>query len=118
MMAANRPTSERNARIYAVVDLIPYGHVATYGQVAALAGMSGQARQAGYALHDLPTGSNTPWHRVINTKGEVSPRSEGDWDDYQRHLLETEGVVFGPNGRLDLGLYRWEPAVDGLVERG
>lgn len=98
----------RYPRIYAVVQRIPFGRVATYGQVAALAGFPGQARQVGYALHSLPAGSEVPWHRVINARGEVSLRSEAGWEHYQRHLLEEEGVVFNDSGRVDLDCYRWE----------
>ena len=69
----------------------------------------GQARQVGYALNSLPSESGLPWHRVINAKGEVSPRSEAGWDNFQRHLLEEEGVVFADSGKIDLARYRWEP---------
>ncbi len=100
------------ARIYAVVDRIPAGRVATYGQVAALAGLAGRARQVGYALHALPSDAEVPWHRVINARGEVSPRSEGPWEEYQRHLLEGEGVIFDMAGRVDLSSFRWEPSID------
>jgi methylated-DNA-protein-cysteine methyltransferase-like protein len=96
-------------RIYAVVERIPEGRVATYGQVAALAGLGRAARQVGYALHSLPDGSDLPWHRVINSRGEVSPRAMPGWDGYQRHLLEEEGVELDERGRVDLERYRWEP---------
>jgi methylated-DNA-protein-cysteine methyltransferase-like protein len=96
------------ARIYAVVKRIPRGRVATYGQVATLAGLDGHARQAGYALHDLPPRSNVPWHRVINAKGEISPRSAGDSHELQKMLLEAEGVVFSLDGRVELKTYRWK----------
>lgn len=96
-------------RIYAVVKRIPEGKVATYGQVAALAGLAGHARQVGYALHSLTEGANVPWQRVINAKGEVSPRAVAGWDGYQRHLLEEEGVHFDARGRVDLAVDRWEP---------
>jgi len=76
------------------VKRIPRGRVATYGQVATLAGLDGHARQVGYALHDLPPQSNVPWHRVINARGEISPRSAGDSHELQRMLLEAEGVDF------------------------
>jgi methylated-DNA-protein-cysteine methyltransferase-like protein len=95
--------------IYDVVRQIPVGQVATYGQVAALAGIPGHARQIGYALHSLPEGSQVPWQRVINAKGEVSPRSTLGWEHVQRHLLEEEGVEFDLAGRIDLKLYLWEP---------
>ncbi|MGH9464433.1 MAG: MGMT family protein [Thermoanaerobaculia bacterium] len=100
----------RRDRILAVIRRIPRGRVATYGQVAALAGYSSHARQVGYALHDLPDGSRVPWHRVINAKGEVSPRSSGGPEQgWQRHLLEEEGVAFDRRGRVDLERCRWEP---------
>ncbi len=95
--------------IYAVVRRIPPGTVATYGQIATMAGLSGRARQVGYALHSLAEGNDVPWHRVINARGEVSPRSTPGWDSLQRHLLEEEGVDFASSGRVDLGRYRWEP---------
>jgi methylated-DNA-protein-cysteine methyltransferase-like protein len=101
-------TSARWRRIYAVVKRIPRGRVATYGQVAALAGLPRHARQVGYALHALPEGSDVPWHRVINARGEVSPRATPGWDRLQRALLERERVL-GENGRVDLDRYRWEP---------
>jgi methylated-DNA-protein-cysteine methyltransferase-like protein len=83
--------------------------VATYGQVAALAGFAGQARQVGYALHSLPQDTRVPWHRVVNARGEISRRSETGWERYQRHLLEEESVVFDVEGRIDLERFRWEP---------
>ena len=95
-------------KIYAVVRRIPAGAVATYGQVARLAGLPGHARQVGYALHALPGGSRVPWHRVINAKGQVSPRADPDWVHYQRQLLEEEGVPFDENGRVDLESVRWQ----------
>lgn len=100
----------RYERIYAVVADIPYGRVATYGQVAALAGLAGQARLVGYALHALPDGSELPWHRVVNARGAVSPRREpGPAAASQRHELELEGIGFDKRGRLDLARHRWEP---------
>jgi methylated-DNA-protein-cysteine methyltransferase-like protein len=83
--------------------------VATYGQVAALAGLGGHARQVGYALSALPEGSRVPWHRVINAKGEVSPRSEPGIDSEQRCLLEAEGVLFDRKDRVSLARFQWRP---------
>ena len=97
------------ARIYAVVRQIPQGRVATYGQVAALAGMPGQARQVGYALHALPDDEAVPWHRVINAQGQVSARAEPFEESIQRQLLEREGLRFDASGRTDLEHYRWKP---------
>jgi methylated-DNA-protein-cysteine methyltransferase-like protein len=95
-------------RIYATVKRIPRGRVATYGQIATLAGLDGHARQVGYALHSLPDRSDIPWHRVINAKGEVSPRSTSDSHELQRMLLEEEGVEFSLEGRVDLEKFRWK----------
>ena len=93
-------------RIYEVVKRIPRGRVATYGQVATLAGLDGHARQVGYAMHACS--DDIPWHRVINAQGEVSPRSRGDSHELQRMLLEAEGVTFDGRGRVDLERYRWK----------
>jgi methylated-DNA-protein-cysteine methyltransferase-like protein len=113
--AGNAPAAASNSytRIYAVVRRIPPGRVATYGQVAALAGLAGRARQVGYALHALPEGSPVPWHRVINARGEISLRSEPGWEGYQRFLLEEEGVDFDLGGRVDLDRFLWQPGVPG-----
>jgi methylated-DNA-protein-cysteine methyltransferase-like protein len=96
-------------RVYDIVRKIPCGRVATYGQVARLAGLGRNARQVGYALHALPGVSGVPWHRVINARGEVSlPRSSGA-DVTQRLCLEREGVEFDGKGRVDLGVFGWVP---------
>jgi methylated-DNA-protein-cysteine methyltransferase-like protein len=95
-----------------VVRLIPAGAVATYGQVARLAGMPGRARQVGYALSALPGGSVIPWHRVVNARGRISPRSDGcPADEIQRLRLEAEGVHFDGSDRIPLGQYQWPPEV-------
>ena len=94
--------NERWQKIYRAVKRIPRGRVATYGTIATLAGLDGHARQVGYALHALPGTSNVPWHRVINAKGEISPRSAGDSHELQRMLLEAEGVEFTLRGVIDL----------------
>jgi methylated-DNA-protein-cysteine methyltransferase-like protein len=100
--------SNTYARIYAVVKRIPRGCVATYGQVATLAGLDGHARQVGYALHNLPDGIDIPWHRVINARGEVSPRTTSDSHELQRMLLEEEDVEFSLDGRVALKKFRWK----------
>ena len=97
-------------RIWAVAAKIPRGRVATYGQVARLAGLPNHARLAGYALHALHARSSVPWHRVVNAKGEVSPRRDGsEHHVLQRVLLEKEKVRFDRNGRVDLEALRWKP---------
>jgi methylated-DNA-protein-cysteine methyltransferase-like protein len=94
-------------RIHEVVKRIPRGCVATYGQVAALAGMAGHARQVGYALHALTKNSGVPWHRVINARGEVSKRAEPMFEEIQRTLLKKEGVVANDKGMFSLKQYLW-----------
>jgi methylated-DNA-protein-cysteine methyltransferase-like protein len=96
-------------RIYAVVRRIPRGRVATYGQVATLAGLGNHARQVGYALHALTTERAVPWHRVVNARGQISARTEPGGDLIQRQLLEREGVDFDAADRLKLDRYRWRP---------
>lgn len=100
----------RRARIYAVVAMIPAGRVTTYGRVAALAGLPGQARQVGYALAALDAAHDLPWHRVINARGEVSRRAERRDEERQRALLEREGVRFDADGRVSLLRFGWQPA--------
>ena len=93
-------------RVYAVVKRVPRGRVATYGQVARLAGIVNGARQAGYALHALRPHTTVPWHRVVNATGRISL---GDLAGSvtQRLLLEREGVRFDAAGRVDLARYQW-----------
>ena len=104
-------STDRNAwkRVYRVVRRIPAGRVATYGQVAALAGMPGAARQVGWALHALREEDDVPWQRVINARGEISSRGTHELEDLQRSLLESEGVDFNSKGRVDLARYSWKP---------
>jgi methylated-DNA-protein-cysteine methyltransferase related protein len=99
----------RREGIYAVVRRIPRGRVATYGQVAELAGLPGRARQVGYAMAALPSGTTVPWHRVINAAGLVSRRKYPGEELSQRQLLEREGVRFDARGRVDLKTVRWRP---------
>ena len=94
-------------RIYEAVRRIPFGRVSTYGRIAALAGLPGHARQVGYALHALKSGSGVPWHRVINSQGRISLRTDFGGDLVQRGLLEEEGVEFDHRGRVDLKRYGW-----------
>lgn len=88
-------------RIYRAVRRIARGRVATYGDVAELAGLPGRARQVGYALHALPQGSSVPWHRIINASGRISlPPESGGLE--QRFRLMEEGVRVDPGGKVSL----------------
>lgn len=99
------PTYER---IYRVVRRVPRGRVATYGQVARLAGLPGQARLVGYALAALPDDVGVPWHRVVNARGGISPRADSGWGDAQRALLQAERVKFSGD-TVSLARYQWRP---------
>jgi methylated-DNA-protein-cysteine methyltransferase related protein len=100
--------SDRRTRIYAVVRRIPRGRVATYGQVAALAGLPGQARQVGYAMAALDVDSGVPWHRVVNARGAISLPPAGHSAPIQRARLEAEGIVF-EDDRVSLDCWQWRP---------
>lgn len=93
-------------RVYQILAAIPYGKVATYGDIARLAGSPRAARQVGGVLKRLPKGSKLPWHRVINRLGEIS--LSGDNLDRQRHALLEEGIEVSPDGKIALKQYRWE----------
>ena len=105
-----RPAASRTwERIYAVVRRIPRGKVATYGQVAALAGFPRAPRLAGYALYALPEGTPLPWHRVVGAGGRLSlARLSPDGALTQRMRLEREGVAFGARGRVRMERCGWK----------
>ena len=92
-------------KIYEVVKTIPKGKVATYGQVALLAGNPRWSRVVGYALHNNPEPLVIPCHRVVNREGRLAPSFAFGSDRIQRQLLESEGIVFEPNGKVDLKKY-------------
>ncbi len=91
--------------IYAVVQTIPRGKVATYGQVALLAGNPRWARVVGYALHVNPRPGEIPCHRVVNREGRVATAFAFGGGETQRELLEKEGIAFDADGRIDLKKY-------------
>lgn len=94
-------------QILAVVALIPYGKVATYGQVAKLAGLPKHARLVGYALKHMDAQADLPWHRVINSQGKISlSRLNERGENIQQLLLLQEGVaVIG--AKIDLKKHQW-----------
>lgn len=93
-------------RIWQVVAMIPKGRVASYGQIAALAGMPRHARLVGRTLRELPKGSKLPWHRVVNAGLKISQRSGSDGHREQKRRLVSEGVEF-VGDRIPQA-YRWE----------
>jgi len=98
-------------RIYDLVRQIPSGNVATYGQIARMHGGC-TPRMVGYALATLPADHDVPWHRVINARGEISPRSSGHGGFVQRRMLEIEGVRFDEQDRVNLKEIRWSGLED------
>lgn len=97
-------------RIYAVVRRIPRGTVATYGQVADLAGLPHAPRVAGYALRALPAGSPHPWHRVVAAGGKLSlARLSPESGLTQRLRLAAEGVTFDARGCVHMEAHQWRP---------
>lgn len=98
--------------ITALVKKIPRGRVATYGQIAALAGRPRHARQVGSVLKSLPDDSGVPWHRVVNAQGRVSTRGNSAVEGLQRYLLRRESVAFDESGRIDLAGFQWNPHTD------
>jgi methylated-DNA-protein-cysteine methyltransferase-like protein len=108
LQAAQLQGDEAVEAICDVIRRIPLGWVATYGQVAAMAGMPRRARLVGRVLQRLDPGTKIPWHRVVNAKGEVSfSLSRNGGDILQRRLLEKEGIKFDAKNRLDLERCRW-----------
>jgi len=94
--------------------MIPFGSVATYGQIADLAGLGPGARFVGWALRHSGPDVDIPWHRVINARGTISFPVGSEPYAEQRGRLEEEGVAF-LNGRIDLRRYRWQPSLDELL---
>jgi methylated-DNA-protein-cysteine methyltransferase-like protein len=106
-MTTNLKEAGLRERIYAVTNQIPTGQVSTYGQIAAIVGPGCNAREVGYAMAALSANDlTTPWHRVINAQGGISPRG-GDGPAVQQTFLEHEGVEFDAQGHVDLDQYGW-----------
>ena len=96
-------------QILEVVALIPYGKVASYGQIAKMAGLPKHARLVGYVLKNLDQQSQIPWHRVINSQGKISvTRLNNQGENVQQHLLAEEGV-YVLNGKVNFKTFGWLP---------
>lgn len=93
-------------QIYRLVRQIPPGSVSTYGRIGQLIGCN--ARTVGFAMAALPPGSDVPWQRVVNRKGEISPRQDGEGNLLQYDLLVAEGVCFDAGERIDLQRYLYQ----------
>ena len=100
------PTKEQ--KIWQVVAAIPQGRVASYGQVAAMAGLGRQARFVGRALGKLPTGHGIPWHRVIRSNGQIAFPEGTETCQLQTEKLRLEGVEVY-KGRVRMKDFQWQP---------
>lgn len=101
-------------RIWKVVAAIPRGRVASYGQVAELAGIGRGARMVGWALGQAPDRGALPWHRVLNAQGKISIPAGSRSRAEQIRRLTDEGIVVN-DGKVDMRRYRWEPDLDELI---
>ena len=96
-------------KVYIEVGKIPKGRVTTYGSIALIMGKPGAARAVGYALNCLKKDhlQKVPWQRVINAKGTISLGADPYRANLQRKLLESEGIVFQSDGRIDFKIFGW-----------
>jgi predicted RNase H-like nuclease/alkylated DNA nucleotide flippase Atl1 len=106
--AALAAPDPRHERLLASIDDIPRGRVATYGQLAELAGLPGRARLVARLLSQLPVATKLPWWRVVAAPGRVAPRAPEAMAEQARRL-RREGIAVSPTGRVSLGQHRWLP---------
>ena len=104
----------RMHRIWGTIRDIPKGNVASYGQIAEIAGIPRGARQVGYALRHLPDDHNVPWYRVLQVSGKIAfdKDSRGYKEQSKRLMMEDVAVIAG---RVDMRKYRWQPDLDELL---
>lgn len=110
----NSSTSPFKKKVIEIVNRIPYGHVASYGQVALYCGVPRAAREVGWTLNTMENTIEVPWWRVINTKGQITIKGSEFTPDFQKKLLESEGIVVNPDFTLEMEKYRWRPAPSDL----
>ena len=95
------------SEVIRLIKAIPRGKVATYGQIAYLAGLDSSVRRVVWILHSCSEKEGLPWHRVVNRKGEISLKPGAGYEK-QKALLEKEGIVFDEKDRIDLDRFLWE----------
>ncbi len=108
---------DREVRVQRILDCVrdvPCGNVASYGQIAALAGVPNGARQVGRALRELAPGNDVPWHRIVTASGRLAFAPGSAAWRRQRHKLLAEGVLFDGE-RIRMRQYRWQPDLDELL---
>ena len=107
-------SDERTRRIVSVIADIPQGSVASYGQVADIAGVPRGARQVGYVLRTLPEAKDLPWHRVITASGKIAfAKGSAQFREQSRRLAREDVKV--KNGKVDMKVFRWQPDLDELI---
>lgn len=94
-------------RVYRIVAEIPRGKVATYGQIAEMAGDPSAARDVGYIMSHVPPGLGLPCHRVVNRTGTLAPDYAFGGQKRQRAMLEAEGITFLQDGRINVEWHQW-----------
>ena len=104
----------RMHRIWGTIRDVPKGSVASYGQIAKVAGIPRGARQVGYALRHLQDGHDVPWYRVIQASGKIAfDKDTPQYEEQSKRLQEEDVAVIG--GRIDMQKYRWQPDLDELL---
>ncbi len=98
--------NEFSQNVIDIIKQIPYGKVISYGSISKLAGHPRGARQVGWLLNQFSEKENLPWHRVINSKGEISLTDDGF--SIQKELLEKEGVTFKSDKKIDINQHTWD----------
>ncbi len=107
-------SQKRMQRIRITICDIPEGRVASYGQIAEIAGVARGARQVGYTLRNLASAHNVPWHRVVQASGKIAFEKNSPQFANQRNRLMMEGVTVVA-GRIDMKKFRWQPDLDELL---
>jgi len=101
-------------RIWDTICDVPKGSVASYGQIAEVAGIARGARQVGYALGHLPDKHNVPWHRIIRVSGRIAfDKDTPQYEEQKKRLMMDNVAVIA--GRIDMQKYRWQPDLDELL---
>lgn len=103
--------TEFSAKVIALIRKVPAGKIATYGQIAKLAGKPQGARGVAWILNSSSKAHKLPWQRILNSSGKISFPVDSAEYRKQRKLLENEGIVFGDKGQIDLKKFQWKKEV-------
>lgn len=101
-------TDSFHKQVVKIIKMIPLGKVATYGQIAAMAGSPRGARQVVRTLHSSSDKEKLPWHRVINARGRISLKPDSGYE-IQKAMLEDEGIIFNADGSINMRKFQWDP---------